>query len=115
MAIMLVFTAMGHFMFVEGMSAMVPPFIPFKNQLVLLTGILEIILGISILFPHYQTFTAWMLIAFLILILPANIYGAIHHVNYQTGIANGPGLAYLWFRIPLQLFFIIWVYVSMIR
>ncbi|SDQ14020.1 DoxX family protein [Flagellimonas zhangzhouensis] len=112
MASMLVFTAMGHFIYVEGMSAMIPSFLPFKKQLVFLTGVLEIIIGIFLLLPYYQNVTAWVLIVFLIVVLPANIYGASHHINYQTAIANGPGLAYLWFRIPLQIFFIIWVYIS---
>jgi hypothetical protein len=42
--------------------------------------------------------------------LPANIKAAINNINYQTGALNGNGPSYLWFRIPLQLFFIFWVY-----
>jgi len=47
---------------------------------------------------------------FFVLILPANIHAAIHHVNLETATNDGNGLNYLWFRIPLQVFYIAWVY-----
>jgi hypothetical protein len=31
-------------------------------------------------------------------------------VNYEKGTYAGPDLMHLWFRVPLQLFFIAWVY-----
>ncbi len=112
---MLLFTAIGHFAFLEGMSAMVPSFIPFKKEVVLVTGIMEILFAIALWFPQYRKTTGWLLILFLILILPANINAAINEINYQTGQLNGPGINYLWFRIPLQAFFAIWVYIASIR
>lgn len=111
---MLIFTAIGHFVFTKGMEVMVPDFIPFKNQLVLLTGFVEINFALFLLFPKYNTIVGWTLILFFILILPANIRAAINQINYQTGELNGPGLNYLWFRIPLQILFILWVYLSTI-
>jgi hypothetical protein len=41
--------------------------------------------------------------------LPANIYAAMNHIDYETGENNGKGPAYLWFRIVVQLFFIAWI------
>ncbi|MEM8763565.1 MAG: hypothetical protein AAGD88_07125 [Bacteroidota bacterium] len=115
MAIMLCFTAIGHFAFTKGMLMMLPQFVPFKTSLVYLTGIFEILLAVGLLIPKLQVLSGWALIAFLILMLPANIYAAIHQVNYQNGTFDGHGLTYLWFRIPLQLLFIVWVYVSAVR
>ena len=115
MACMLVFTSIGHFAFMEGMAAMVPSFIPFKKGLVVGTGIAEILFSICLLFSQYQKLTGWLLIVFFILILPANIKAALQEINYQTGQMNGPGGNYLWFRVPLQLFFILWVYGYSIR
>ena len=40
MSVMLSFTAIGHFAFTKGMSMMIPQFIPFKTNLVYLTGFL---------------------------------------------------------------------------
>ena len=112
MACMLVFTAIGHFAFTEGMSAMLPDFLPKKKELVLSTGLVEIVLGVGLVLPQYKYASAWILIVFFILVLPANIKAALEHINYQTGEPDGPGMSYLWFRVPLQLFFTLWVYFS---
>ncbi len=115
MSIMLCFTAIGHFVFTEGMSLMLPSFIPWREPIIYLTGVLEILLAIGLLIPKYSVWSAYLLIGFFVLMLPANIYASIHKINYQTGTFDGPGLAYLWFRIPLQIFFIIWIYLSCLR
>ncbi len=115
MSIMLVFTAIGHFVFTKGMSLMIPNFIPYKETFVYLTGVFEILLAISLLIPRFKYISGWTLIIFLLLMLPANIYASINNVNYQKGTFDGHGLAYLWFRIPLQFLFIVWTYISAIR
>lgn len=115
MSAMLVFTAVAHFSFTKGMAMMLPDFIPFKTETVYLTGIIEIAAAIGLFIPNFRIVTAWLLIAFFILILPANIYAAIKHIDYQKGTFGGNGLTYLWFRVPLQILFIIWVYLSSIK
>ncbi|AZQ59351.1 hypothetical protein EJ994_11230 [Maribacter sp. MJ134] len=115
MSIMLVFTAIGHFVFTKGMAMMIPSFIPYKETFVHLTGIFEVLLAIGLLIPRFKYISGWALIIFLLLMLPANIYSAINNVNYQKGTFDGNGLSYLWFRIPLQIFFIVWTYICSIR
>ena len=110
MSAMLLFTAVGHFAFTRGMMLMIPPFIPFKKELVLATGGIEIAAAIALLIPSLVEATGWLLIAFFVVLLPANVYAAIHHIDYKEATRNGPGPKYLWFRIPLQLLFIVWVY-----
>lgn len=115
MCAMLLFTAIGHFAFTKGMSMMIPPIIPFKTEIIYLTGCLELILGICLLVPRLSVYSGWVLIAFFILLLPANIYASIKHIDYQKASFDGNGLSYLWFRIPLQFLFIMWTYVSTIK
>jgi len=115
MSAMLLFTAIGHFVFTKGMSMMLPDFVPFRIELVYLTGILEIAAAIGLFIPKFRMVTAWLLVVFFILMLPANIYATIKHIDYQKGTFDGPGLAYLWFRIPLQILFIVWTYLSTIK
>lgn len=115
MCAMLIFTAIGHFVFTKGMVMMMPKFIPYKVGLVHLTGVLEIILGVALIFPSTKVFSAWMLIVFFLLILPANIKASIEHIDIQKATFTGNGLSYLWFRIPLQALFIVWIYLSAIR
>ena len=115
MAVMLAFTAIGHFAFTKGMTMMVPDFIPFKTEVIYLTGIIEIIAAVGLLIPGVRLWTGWALILFFILLLPGNIKAAFYHINYQSETTDGNGLEYLWFRIPLQILFIAWTYVSAIR
>lgn len=112
MSVMLIFTALGHFLYTDGMAMMIPDGIPYKRELVYITGILEIFGAVGLHIPAFRKVTTWLLIIFFILILPANINASIHQLNYQTGTFDSFGLTYLWFRIPLQLLFIGWVYFS---
>ncbi|HVY73385.1 MAG TPA: hypothetical protein VG890_01065 [Puia sp.] len=114
MAAMLLFTAIGHFAFKRGMAMMIPEAIPFRKGIVFLSGLFEILAAIGLLISNTYHTTGWVLIAFFILVLPANIYAALKKVNYQQATFDGSGPAYLWFRVPLQIFFIGWVYWSAI-
>ncbi len=115
MATMLLITAIAHFVFAEGMSMMLPDFIPYKNGLVYITGIIEAMAAIGLLIPKYKQLTALLLILFFVLILPANIYAAMQHVNLENATFDGDGPSYLWYRIPLQIFYIAWVFFSCIK
>ena len=92
MSAMLVFTAIAHFAFTKGMTMMLPDFIPNKTAVVYLTGIIEIAAAIGLLIPGLRVLTAWLLIVFFILILPANIYAAVKNIDYQKGTSDGNGL-----------------------
>ena len=115
MSAMLVFTAIGHFVYTKGMILMIPNFIPFKKEMVYLTGLIEIVAAIGLLVPSLRVWTAWLLILFFLVLLPSNINAAIKHIDYQKESSDGPGLNYLWFRIPLQILFILWTYFSSIK
>ncbi|MFB6454041.1 hypothetical protein ACE38W_02125 [Chitinophaga sp. Hz27] len=112
MAVMLFFTASAHFAFSKGMEMMMPAAIPYKKFLVAFTGILEIAGGIGLLLVSTQKMAGICLIIFFLAVLPANIYASLHQVDYQKGSSDGNGPKYLWFRIPLQVLFIAWVYFS---
>jgi uncharacterized membrane protein len=115
MSAMLLFTAVAHFTFTRGMAMMLPDVIPYRIEIIYLTGIIEIAAAIGLFIPNFRVITGWLLIAFFIMILPANIYAAIKQIDIQKGTVDGNGLNYLWFRIPLQLLFIVWTYFSAIK
>ena len=115
MSVMLLFTSIGHFIFTRGMTMMMPDFIPFKTQMVYFTGLLEILAAIGLHIPKLRVLTSWLLILFFVLLLPANINAALKHVDYQKGTFEGSGANYLWFRVPLQVLFIVWTYLSSIK
>lgn len=115
LAVMLLFTSAGHFLYAKGMAMMLPEAMPFRTELVYLTGIIEMAAAIGIFFPALKSVTGILLIVFFILILPANIFAAMRHVNYETGTFDGKGLSYLWFRIPFQLLLIAWTYFFVVK
>lgn len=110
MGVMLLFTAVGHVKYTTGMANMLPAFVPGKIALVYITGLLEVVAAITLQVPALTQATGVFLIVFFMVLLPANIYAALNRVNYETGAKNGAGAAYLWFRVPLQVLFIAWVY-----
>lgn len=110
LCIMMCFASSGHFAFTKGMEMMIPKIIPFKKAIVIGTGILEVIAGVGLLFDQTRSVAAVFLIAFFVMILPANIYAAMYRIDLQKGDFNGPGMHYLWFRIPMQLLLIGWVW-----
>lgn len=112
---MLLFSSLGHFLYSQGMALMIPEIIPYKFEIVYLTGFFEIVLAVGLLIPTFRKLSGWLLILFLMAVLPANIRASILRLNFQTSQFDGYGLSYLWFRIPLQLFFIAWTYFSCIR
>ncbi|MFT3933804.1 MAG: hypothetical protein QM726_09340 [Chitinophagaceae bacterium] len=114
MSVMLMFTAIAHFKFTKGMAMMLPGFIPFKTAMVYLTGVIEILAAIGLQIAGWSVVTAWLLMLFFIIILSANIYAAVQKVDYEKATLEGKGIRYLWFRVPLQILFIVWTYFSCI-
>ena len=62
LSIMLLFTALAHFAFTKGMAMMIPSFVPYKTEVVYLTGIIEIIAAIGLHIPKFKEATGWLLI-----------------------------------------------------
>ncbi len=112
LSVMLIVTGSAHFAAPDLMIAMMPDVMPVKREVVYLTGVLEFLAVIGLLIDRLSKLTAIMLIIFFICILPANIVGSFKQVEIG-GMENGP--AYLYFRIPLQIFFILWTYYFGIR
>lgn len=107
LAIMLIFTGIGHFAKTDLMIDMLPEIIPFKKETVYFTGIIELMASIGLLTQKFAKLTSILLIVFFLAILPANIIGSIKEVELG-GMSKG--VSYLYFRIPLQLFLIFWAY-----
>jgi uncharacterized membrane protein len=89
------------------MSAMLPPFVPYRIEIIYLTGVMEILGAIGAWIAPLMTLTRFCLILMLIGFLPANIYSAMNHVDFG-GHGEGPG--YLLFRVPFQFFVVWWTY-----
>lgn len=89
------------------MAAMIPPPVPYRIELIYLTGVLEFLGAIGVWIPRLVRLTGLLLILMLIGLLPANVYSAINRVDFG---GHGVGPAYLLVRVPFQLFVIWWTY-----
>jgi uncharacterized membrane protein len=101
------FTASGHFIQAEAMSAMLPPAIPYRMGIIHFTGLLEVLGAIGVWLPRMMRFTGFCLMLMLVVFLLANIYSAMYRVDFG---GHGSGPAYLLLRIPFQCLVIGWVY-----
>lgn len=102
-----IFVAGGinHFVFPSMYLKIMPSYLPWHRELVFLSGVFEVLLGIMLLIPATSRLAAWGLIALLIAIFPANIYLYQH----QEIAPQIPGWAHL-LRLPLQGVLIYWAY-----
>ncbi len=107
MAVMLIVTGISHFTSTDEMVAMMPDFMPAKRELIYFTGVCELAAVVGLLWEKTARLASILLIIFFVLVLPANIAGSLKSVNFG-GMEYGP--LYLLFRVPLQIFFIWWVW-----
>ena len=82
-----------------------PPYLPWHEALVYLSGVIEIILGLLIFIPRYRALAAWAIIAMLIAFMPVHIHMVMNPHLYPTV----PEYV-LWLRLPLQAVLIAWAY-----
>ncbi len=94
-------TGVGHLTFqrVEFL-AQVPPWLPFSPDFVVLaSGAVEILLGVSLLFLSKQrTTVGWLLATFFVLVFPGNIAQLMEHRD-AFGLDSG---LKRWLRLPMQ-------------
>lgn len=107
LGIAFLFFALGHFVQADEMVRLLPSFVPFRAELVFVTGLLEIAIATLLFIRNTRRIGAMLAFAVLILFFPANIYGALNAVEFG-GHAMGP--IYLLVRLPLQLLLLFWTY-----
>jgi uncharacterized membrane protein len=100
------FTASGHFVQTATMVQMLPPWVPAREALVYVTGVIEVAVAIGFFVPPWRPLARCAGAAMLVAFSPANVYAAIHHVP-MGGHAWGP--VYLLVRAPLQVILLAWV------
>ncbi|MBD1371434.1 DoxX family protein [Hazenella sp. IB182357] len=97
-----------HFIEVQGFANMIPDFIPFRVELVYMTGIIEFILAVFLLIPKTRETTGMITAIYLILIFPANIYAAVKGIPAPGQEEANQTL--LWVRLLFQPLMIWWVW-----
>lgn len=88
-----------HFVKVDDFAAIVPPMLPFPKLIVWVTGVMEIIMAVMLLCPHFRANVGVILSLFLLAVLPANIYMAMANIPFGDAVSSP---AALWVRVALQ-------------
>jgi len=105
-AIFYVLAGLNHFVSTDAYYALMPKWLPTHSFLICLSGIIEIVSGILLLFSDTRKLAAMLLILMLIAFIPAHIY-VIQIAPFMLGkILITQFIA--WARLPLQLLFIGW-------
>ncbi|VWX62946.1 conserved membrane hypothetical protein [Burkholderiales bacterium 8X] len=100
----------AHFVFTDVEMRIVPPYIPWRRAVVLISGGLELLGAAGLLHPATRRWAAWGLFLLTVAVTPANVY-MLQQANEFPGIPYGLLVA----RLPLQvalLALIAWVAVK---
>jgi uncharacterized membrane protein len=98
-----IFIGIRHFTNSEFFLIIMPDYLPMHLELVYLSGLIEIVLGILLLLDKTRKLAAWGLILLLIAVFPANIYLA-QSAEAQLALDVSKEMAIV--RLPFQLVFI---------
>ena len=105
MAFFYIAAGINHFINPRFYLKMMPSYLPLHKELVNISGIFEIILGVLLFFDATRPIGAWLIIALLIGVFPGNIQMTINFWKKKN--------PYLWItivRLPLQFVLIWWAW-----
>ena len=101
MSVFYINVGIKHFIEPEWFLYIIPPYLSYIDlELVYISGLFEIALGILLLFKKYRKIASYGIILLLIAVYPANIYLAFNELpQQQIGISS---FAASWVRLPIQ-------------
>jgi len=110
MAAIYVFAGFNHLWNPEMYMKIMPPGLPEPELLHVISGLIEIALGVYLLEPRTRVLAAWGIVALLIAVFPANLHVAVENVSMDTGELGAGNPVANWIRIVLQLPLIWWAW-----
>ena len=99
LVIFYVLAGLNHFRAPEFYYPLIPPYLPFPKTINIVSGILEVVLGLAILHKSYRNDAAHALILLLILFIPSHIYFIQIGGCIESGLCIPLWVA--WFRLIL--------------
>jgi uncharacterized membrane protein len=106
MAVAMIFAGVAHLLMPAPFLQHLPPWTPFAEAIIFLTGLIEIGFGAALLVlrPPWRRRTGLALAAYLLAVFPGNVYVAVAGVD----VDGQPGGWYPWLRLPVQAVLIAW-------
>jgi len=87
----------AHFVYLDLFIRVVPSYIPYPKEVVLFTGVCELVGVIGLLFKPLRQLAGWAFALYLVCVMPVHIDMLIHADRWKD-----LGLAFLWVRPFLQ-------------
>lgn len=105
MAVLFILAGVNHFRKPKMYEQIMPPYIPAHKNMVVMSGLAEMILGMMLLIPENQPTAAWGIILMLLIFFTVHI-----HMLQDEGASMKLPKWVLILRIPLQFGLIWWAY-----
>ncbi len=105
MAALYIVAGTMHFLHPQLYLRIMPPWLPSPIQLIWISGACEIVFGVLLVPRFTRRAAAWLIIALLIAVFPANIQMLLDW--YRTGHSL---LWIAWMRLPAQILLIFWAW-----
>jgi uncharacterized membrane protein len=103
------FAGVMHFVRPHAYEAIVPPWVPLRREVVIVSGIAEIAGAVAVALVPTRRLARWLLIALLAAVFPANVHMAVNPEQVPgLDLHRVPRWA-LWARLPLQPLMMLWV------
>ena len=96
-----------HFVATDAYVSIMPDYLPLHRELVYLSGIIEVLSGLGLLWHKTREAAGICLIVLFLAVLPANINMVVHDI--QPASFHVPAYL-LWARLPFQLVLIYWAW-----
>ena len=105
LACALVVAGIAHLVAPTPFEQHLPEWVPAARELVFITGLIEIVLGVALaLWRPRRRIVGTVVAIYFVAVFPANVYVAVAGVD----VDGQPGGAYPWVRLPFQVLFIVW-------
>lgn len=104
------FAGVMHFVIPRRYEAIMPPYLPYHREAVVISGAAEIAGGVAMLAERTRPVARWWLLALLLAVFPANVYMAINPEQIEGLDTDRLPSWALWARLPLQPLAMWWVW-----
>lgn len=105
------FVGTMHFVQPRFFWPLMPPWLPWHHELVAISGVVELVVGVMLLVPAWRAWGGWLAIATLLAVWPANwhhaLSGGLSHPDLPAEMASA---TIAWVRLPLQLPLLWWAW-----
>jgi len=106
MAVLYVGAGVNHFVSPAFYVAIMPPYIPWHLEMVWLSGVAEIVLGVGVLIPKTRRVAGWLILAMLAVFMTVHV----HMLTAPEGTFDEVPRWALWLRIPMQGVLALWAW-----